>query len=332
MNMKRGLIYGVLGMALLVGSSLFVSSEWLAERDVLSFVSTTSEDRPIIFMDTNGEVLEELIAEPGHPFAFSWSPDRRSIAYEVCRNANCEIHMMEVKTNVIRAVHRRLTFGGDNQSPAWSPNKRWIAFVSERAGDKNIYRMDVDGENVIQLTKQERCDEPDWSPDSRWIAFVSNATLFVMGADGRNLRQLGNAGAVLFDCAWSPNGKQIAFIGADAEGSIEIFSIDVDGGNLRQLTQLQEQIFIWELVWSPSGKSIAYIVTGGLPKGPINQIFANSVIGVVDAAGGGHSEQIEATKGLGARYLSWLPEAFFSVSPSAEKRTTFWGRIKQTDK
>ena len=329
--MKRGLIYVVLGMALLVESSLFVSSEWMAERDVLSFVSTTSEDRPIILMDTQGGVLEELVTEPGHPFAFTWAPDRRSIAYEVCRNANCEIHVMEVRTNVIRAVHHQLTFGGDNQVPAWSPNGKWIAFVSERAADKNIYRMDVDGENVLQLTRQGRCGEPDWSPNSRWIAFVSDSTLFVMDADGSNLRQLGKASAVLFDCTWSPNSKQIAFIGADAEGSIEIFSIDVDGENLRQLTRSQEQTFIWELVWSPSGKSIAYIVTQ-LPKGPINQIFANSVISVVDAAGSGRSELIEATKGLGARYLSWLPEAFFSVSPSAEKRMTFWGGLKKTGK
>ena len=329
--MKRGLIYVVLGMALLVGSSLFVSSEWLDEPDVLSFVSTTSEDRPIILMDTQGEVLEELITEPGPPFAFTWSPDRRLIAYEVCRNANCEIYVMPVRTNVIRVVHRQLTFGGDNRSPAWSPNGRWIAFVSEHAGDKDIYRMDVDGENMIQLTQRGRCSEPDWSPDSQWIAFVSNATLFLMDANGRNLRQLGKAGTVLFDCAWSPNGKQIAFISADAEGSIEIFSIDVDGANLRQLTRSEEQTFIWELAWSPSGKSIAYIVTQ-LPKGPINQIFANSVISVVDAAGGGKSEPIETTKGLGARYLSWLPEAFFSVSPTLEKQMTLWGRLKQSEK
>ena len=329
--MKHGLIYVVLGIALVVESSLFVSGEWMAERGILSFVSTTSEDRPIILMDTQGEVLEELITEQGHPFAFTWSPDRRWIAYEVCRNANCEIHVMEARTNVIRAVHRQLTFGGDNRSPAWSPNGKWIAFVSEHAGDEDIYRMDVDGENVIQLTQQGNCNEPDWSPDSQWIAFVSNATLFVMDAEGKNLRQLGKEGAVLFECTWSRNGKQIAFIGADAEGSIEIFSIDVDGANLRQLTRSQEQTFIWELVWSPSGKSIAYIVTQ-LPKGPINQIFANSVVSVVDAAGGGQSEPIETTKGLGARYLSWLPEVFFSVSPTSDKQMTFWGRLKQSEK
>lgn len=329
--MKRGIIYIVLGMALVLESSLFVSSEWIVERGVLSFVSTTSEDRPIILMDIQGEVLEELITEQGHPYAFTWSPDRRWIAYEVCRNANCEIHVMEVRTNVIRVVHRQLTFGGDNRSPAWAPNGKWIAFVSERAGDKDIYRMHVDGENVIQLTQQGNCNAPNWSPDSQWIAFVSNATLFVMDAEGKDLRQLGEEGAVLFECTWSRNGKQIAFIGADAEGDIEIFSIDVDGENLRQLTRSQEQTFIWELVWSPSGKSIAYIVTQ-LPKGPVNQIFAKAVVHVVDTVGGDGGKPIEATRDLAPRYLSWLPEDFLSVSPSAEKQMTFWGELKKTGK
>ena len=54
--------------------------------------------------------------------------------------------------------HRQLTFDGNkDRFPAWSPNGKWIAFVSERTGSANIYRMDANGENVKQLTKQEGC-------------------------------------------------------------------------------------------------------------------------------------------------------------------------------
>ena len=333
--MKRSLIYVVLGIALLIGAFTFVGNGWTDERDVLSFVSTTDEDRPIILMNTQGEGLQKLRTEPGHPQAFTWSPDRRSIAYEACRNAVCEIHLMELGADLRRNVHRQLTFdGGDNQMPAWSPNGKWIAFVSERAGDKDLYRMDVNGENVKQLTKKGGCNKPVWSTDSQWIAFVSHSTLFVMDAEGRNVRHLGKAGEVFTNCTWSPDGKQIAFISGDVEDGIAIFRIDVidvDGQNTRQLTKLEEGTSIRELTWSPSGKWIAYIVTH-LLNGPVDQIFATAVIHIVDTAEGGQAETIEATKGMGARYLSWIPIGLLSVSLSAEKQTTLWSRLKQSEK
>lgn len=333
--MKRDLIYVVLGTMLLIGSFTFVSNGWTDERDVLSFVSTTDEDRPIILMNTQGEVLQKLRTKPEHLLDFTWSPDRRSIAYEACQNTICQIHLMEISTNMRRHAHRQLTFNGDkNEWPAWSPNGKWIAFTSDRAGDRNIYKMDVDGENVIRLTKERKCYEPVWSPDSRWIAFVSHhdATLFVMDAEGKNVRHLGKRGEVLFKCTWSPDGKQIAFISADIEDGIvyTIDVIDVDGQNMRQLTKSEEGTVIRELAWSSSGKWIAYILTQ--PKGHIAQLFANGVVRIVDTAEGGQSEAIEATKGIGARYLSWVPTGLLSVSPSAEKQIILWSKLKQTNK
>ena len=331
--MKRLLISVMLGMMLLIGFFTFVSSGWTNERDVLSFVSTTDEERPIILMNTQGEVLQKLRTEPGHPQTFTWSPDRRSIAYEGCRNAICQIHLMEISTNVRRHAHRQLTFDGDkNERPAWSPNGKWIAFISDRAGDKDIYRMDIDGENVKQLTKKGNCFAPTWSPDSRWIAFVSHATLFVMDAEGGNVRHLGQAGTVSTDCTWSPDGKQIAFITAGLEDGIGIYRIDVidvDGQNTRQLTKSEEGTVIRELVWSPSGKWIAYIPIQG--NGHIAQLFAKGVVHIVDTVGGGGGKPIEATKGMGARYLNWVPTASLPVSPSAEKQATLWGKLKQSE-
>ena len=153
-----------------------------------------------------------------------------------------------------------------------------------------------------------------------------------MDAEGKNVRHLGKRGEVLFKCTWSPDGKQIAFISADIEDGIvyTIDVIDVDGQNMRQLTKSEEGTVIRELAWSSSGKWIAYILTQ--PKGHIAQLFANGVVRIVDTAEGGQSEAIEATKGIGARYLSWVPTGLLSVSPSAEKQITLWSKLKQTNK
>ena len=63
---------------------------------------------------------------------------------------------------------------GDFQ-PAWSPDGKTIAFDSDRDGDREIYVMDADGANVRQLTSNDRFDGvPTWSPDGSYIAFQSD--------------------------------------------------------------------------------------------------------------------------------------------------------------
>lgn len=58
--------------------------------------------------------------------------------------------------------------------PAWSPDAKKIAFVSDRGGTPNVYVMDADGGNVRQLTKDKAAAvTPRWSPDGNKIAFVS---------------------------------------------------------------------------------------------------------------------------------------------------------------
>ena len=329
MSIKRIRSYVVFGIALLLSSSLFVSSGWAeTEWDVLSFVSKKGGDSPIILMNTRGATLERLATHPGVPSQFTWSPNGRSIVYDSWQGGNFDIYVMDVEAN----THRQLTFDGNrDQLPAWSPNGKWIAFVSDRAGGRTIYRMDVNGEDVKQLTNKKDCRGPAWSPDSQWIAFAAEHSLFVMDAGGRRLRELTWAKR-FSECSWSPDGKQIAFTSDPPNGGSEIFSIDVNGKNRRQLTQSDQPAVIWGPVWSPSGKWIAYIV-GQIPVGggTADQIMTNGVISVVNTVNGAGGKPIEATRGLPKQSLQWVPKQFLAVSPSAEKRITLWGAFKQIE-
>src|SRR5262245_59127688 len=72
---------------------------------------------------------------------------------------------------------RRLTFGGKNRSPAWSPKSEWIAFQSDRDGDAGIYQQRADGSGTAQrLTKPEpgaRHFPNSWSPNGEILLFES---------------------------------------------------------------------------------------------------------------------------------------------------------------
>ena len=123
---------------------------------------------------------------------------------------------------------------------SWSPDGSQIAFHSDRAGDFDIYVMDADGSNVVQLTDNLGDDlYPSWSPSGPQVAFQSvldgDFEICVIGADGSNLVQLtDNSGDDGYP-RWSPDGSQIGFH-SDRDGDYEIYVMEADGSNVIQLT------------------------------------------------------------------------------------------------
>jgi hypothetical protein len=88
-------------------------------------------------------------------------------------------------------------FNADSYDPAWRPDGNIFAFVSQEAGNDEIYTMGRDGKNIQRLTTNqwEWDKHPSYSPDGSQIVFTSNRgsgrrQLWIMNADGSNVRQL----------------------------------------------------------------------------------------------------------------------------------------------
>ncbi len=140
-----------------------------------------------------------------------------------------------------------------------------IAFVSERDGNHEIYVMNTDGTNQVNLTRNPAADwYPRWSPDATRIAFASNrdddAEIYVMDANGENAIALTSSPSS-DDCpAWSPDGSKIAFV-SDRDGNDEIYIMSADGSNQVNLTgHPGEDKYP---IWSPDGSKIAFVSKRG---------------------------------------------------------------------
>ena len=79
--------------------------------------------------------------------------------------------------------------------------------------------------------------------------------------------------------------------------------------------------------WSPDGDWIAYDMQPENPWGNPKEMDQNIYIVPAD---GGRPRQITRHEGKDSD-PAWVPEAFFSVSPSSEKQTTLWGKLKQSE-
>jgi TolB protein len=132
--------------------------------------------------------------------------------------------------------------------------------VSNRTGDADIFLINADGSDAVNLTKNKAEDlYPAWSPDGKKIAFSSDrdgrSQLYVMDADGGNVKRLAESDDIDRAPAWSPDGKTIIFC-RHLGGDPEIFIVSADGAEPKNLTS--NNAYDADPAWSPDGKKIVF--------------------------------------------------------------------------
>ena len=135
----------------------------------------------------------------------------------------------------------RLTFGGGLQTdPTLSPDGRFLAYASDRAGNFDIWVQPVAGGDPVQITKDPEPDtQPAWSPDGSTVVFRSEASgggLFLVPALGGPRRQLTSFGE---RPAWSHSGTEVLFLqGISSDGSAagtRLYAVPAEGGSPTEL-------------------------------------------------------------------------------------------------
>jgi Tol biopolymer transport system component len=177
-----------------------------------------------------------------------------------------------------------------------------IVFVSSRDGNDEIYIMNADGSNQINLTNSRWEDtDPAGSPDGTRIAFTSGRPstaalgLFVMNADGSQVKEVSQGGDTYFNPAWSPDGTKLIYIKKawEDEGPSGTFLLDIESA---AETLLSEFLHVdHKPVFSPNGMKIAF------------NSQRDGLLGlwVMDVGG---TNAVNLTPGVFAGGASWSPD------------------------
>jgi Tol biopolymer transport system component len=205
-----------------------------------------------------------------------------------------EVFLMNADGSGQRNLTRHPAF---DLKPSWSPDGRWIAFVSTRccrSDHLEVYVMSLSGRDQRQLTHTSRgvSSTPAWSPDGRRIAFASDG-IYVVNVDGSGLRKLTRNWDET--PAWSPDGRRIAFT-SRRDGNYEVYVMNADGTGQRNLTRNAADDHVHVGGWSPDGRRIVFHSNRG----------GNRDIYVMNADGSG---QRNLTRNPAADlFAAWSPE------------------------
>jgi Tol biopolymer transport system component len=202
-----------------------------------------------------------------------WSPDGTRIAFVRYRGDDADVYVANADGSGLRKLAHALAYDpnplgagkGPSASPAWSPDGRKIAFVSNRSGSDDIWVVDAEGGGLVNLTRSRGSGRPVWSPNGRLIAFRSdrdgNGEVYVMNADGSGVKRLTRNPASDGGPVWSPDGRKILFV-RFRRGNSDIYVMNRDGSGQRNLTpgvRPARTAYDGAPVWSPSGRLIAFV-------------------------------------------------------------------------
>ena len=163
-------------------------------------------------------------------------PDARRVAFVVTM-------LSEARDEYLSTIWVVDVNGGDarpftrgprrDTAPRWSPDGRWLAFVSEREkkGKGQLHVMPADGGEPVRLTDlRPGVTSPAWSPDGRWLAFVSRVGGWEEPTDEEE-RERSKPPRIIDVLKYKSNG--VGFVYDRPE---QVFVVSAEGGPARQLT------------------------------------------------------------------------------------------------
>lgn len=185
-----------------------LSPSYSPDGQKIVFVNRVDEGPATIWIiNRDGLNPRQVYPAPNNVVAVAWSPDGDTIAYAMSLGQPNEFEIFLM--NPDGTNHRQISRGllGIGGSLAWSPDSRYLLIFAGPPGDKDIYRLDVTNGSFLRLT-----------------------------TGGNNTA-----------ASYSPDGTQIVFNSLRNNGQADLYLMNADGSELRQLTSHPEPD--WQPRW-----------------------------------------------------------------------------------
>ena len=172
-------------------------------------------------------------------------------------------------SNLVILINLVFPMGGQ----AVAPNEPTIAV----SGEESIFLTNPEGKGAVNALLNIATDNDDprplgleWSPDGRKLAFHAtsqkNTDIYIVDADGKNLKRITDHEGVDSWPDWHPGGRKLA-IASDRDGNLEIYVMSVGGNIIANLTNDPAPDKMSS--WAPDGRRIAFSSKRGRTLGDI---------------------------------------------------------------
>jgi TolB protein len=134
---------------------------WSPSGSQIAFTSDRAGQPQIYIMSADGSNTRRLTTAESYADRATWSPAPfNEIAFTARTGGGYDIKVYDLATGETRQI---TSGSGTNESPAYAPNGRHLAFMSTRAGGLQIFVVGRDGRNLRQITRDGNNQTPSWS-------------------------------------------------------------------------------------------------------------------------------------------------------------------------
>jgi TolB protein len=240
---------------------------WPGDPRKLGFTPLINGTSTPFSMDIDGRNKRNLSSgEAGFTYGFEASPDGKRICY----HKNYQIVIAAADGSQPITINTGNPF---NFAPRWSPDGRWVLFVSGEHYHCHPYLVAADGSGLRKLADRGgyrgvmqfldvpdyhngSSDVPTWSRDSRQIFFTAQrgdcVELMQADLDG-NVRQLSQSmsNTIHYHPNPSPDGRWLLFGSTRSHGRRQLFVMPTAGGEARQITNVDAGWAAMHAHWRP---------------------------------------------------------------------------------
>jgi len=152
--------------------------------------------------------------------------------------------------------------GAHDRGASWSPDGKWIAYLSDATGEYEIWLAPQAGAAPVERLTTDGAVyrfAPVWSPDSKKLAFSDkDMKLYWIDIAAKKITQADRATEnEIRDYSWSPDSRWLSYSKADLQGFSQISLYSLESGKVSRVTS--EMTDSTEPAWDPNGRYLYFL-------------------------------------------------------------------------